>query len=123
MTAGRKNCLSCDRAIQGRSDKKFCNDSCRNLHHNKRKMPATACVRHINRVLLRNRRILQGLFTSSRQTIKTPKKKLEEQRFDFRYFTHQSSNRRGQRCVFCYEFGYRVLKDVVMVSRAMRSNE
>jgi hypothetical protein len=117
MIAEAKTCLCCNRSIHGRSDKKFCNDSCRNTYHNNLKSIDSKYVRETNQYLLRNRRILEKLFTSSRQLVKTSKQKLLAQQFDFRYFTHQYNNRNGQRYSFCYEFGYRILKEVVMVMR------
>lgn len=117
MTVEIKTCRSCNRAIQGRSDKKFCNDFCRNAHHNQHKTVANSRVRKINQSLLRNRRILENVFTASRQITKTTRKKLEEQQFDFHYFTHQSTNHKGHRFVFCYEYGYRILKDAVLLMR------
>jgi hypothetical protein len=117
MIAEIKTCLCCNRSIHGRSDKKFCNDFCRNTHHNNLKSVDSNFVRKINRYLLRNRRILEKLFTSSRQLVKTSKQKLLAQQFDFHHFTHQHNNRKGQRYFFCYEFGYRVLKELVVVVR------
>jgi hypothetical protein len=110
-----KTCLCCSRSIKGRSDKKFCNDFCRNAHHNNLKTVDNSYVKKINQQLIRNRRILENLFTPSKQLIKTSKQKLTERGFDFHYFTHPYTNRKGQRYHFCYEFGYRVLKNIVIV--------
>ena len=30
-----KTCKTCEKPIKGRSDKKYCNDYCRSIHHNK----------------------------------------------------------------------------------------
>jgi hypothetical protein len=117
MIAETKLCLCCNHGIKGRSDKKFCNDFCRNAHHNKLKSTDNNYVRKVNHNLLRNRKILENLFTDPKQVIRTTRHKLQEQQFDFHYFTHQYNNRKGQKYFFCYEFGYRVLKDAVIVVR------
>ncbi len=58
-----KNCLACERPIKGRTDKKFCDDSCRNNYNNRLNSDATPLIRNINNILRKNRRILLDLLS------------------------------------------------------------
>src|SRR5436190_980712 len=101
-----KTCLTCSKTIRGRSDKKFCDDFCRNSFNNQLKSDRNNLVRNINGVLRKNRRILEELMDSRADTVKTNREKLLQLGFEFNHFTHIYSNRKGSIYYFCYEFGY-----------------
>ena len=61
MLAQSKNCLACDKPVKGRTDKKFCDDFCRNKYNNQLKAGCNNYVRNINNALGKNRRILESL--------------------------------------------------------------
>ena len=44
----QKLCLECGEQIQGRSDKKFCSDYCRNSHNNKVNTESKNLIRNTN---------------------------------------------------------------------------
>lgn len=113
-----KNCHSCGKKLQGRSDKKFCNDYCRNAFNNAKKPTDTAVVRNINQSLVRNRRILEQLL-GNEKTAKVNKERLVQQGFMFNYHTHTYQNKHGDTYQFCYEMGYLVLEQgwVLIVRR------
>jgi hypothetical protein len=118
MIAETKICISCNRSIHGRADKKFCNDYCRNAHHNRLNGDGNNFIRNINLSLRRNRRILESLLSPTKQIIKTSRRSLQNKGFSFRYFTHSYTNRKNNRFQFCYEYGYRVVgKEQVVVIR------
>ncbi len=55
-------CINCGGAIAGRSDKKFCNDTCKSAYHYEQNMEeADSHYRQIDKQLKLNRRILKGL--------------------------------------------------------------
>uniref|UniRef100_UPI00374D4ADE DUF2116 family Zn-ribbon domain-containing protein n=2 Tax=Ferruginibacter sp. TaxID=1940288 RepID=UPI00374D4ADE len=56
-----KKCLTCGKTIKGRTDKKFCDDYCRNGYNNQLKAGDNNYVRNINNALRKNRRILESL--------------------------------------------------------------
>lgn len=97
-------CLECGRPFQGRADKKFCTDACRNSHNNRHKSPQNNSMRKINGILSKNRRILEEMNPSSKT--KTHKDKLMREGFDFNYFTNIYKNKSGDEYRFCYEQGY-----------------
>lgn len=105
-----RNCLACNKTLQGRADKKFCNDYCRNAYNNQLKVSSTGTVRKINHCLLKNRRILET-FLATEEMSKTTKEKLVHMGFQFKYLTHTYTNKKGNVYFFCYEFGYLPLEN------------
>ncbi len=69
-------CLTCGTSIKGRTDKKFCDDYCRNSYHNKLNSDDNNYVRNVNNVLRRNRRILEEIIPDGAETAKASKLKL-----------------------------------------------
>lgn len=104
-----KKCLECEEVIQGRIDKKFCSDLCRNAYNNKINSDTTNYVRNINNVLRKNRRILQQLIPD--KTAKTTKQKLLQAGYNFTYHTHIYTTQKGVNYYFCYEYGYLPLEN------------
>lgn len=122
MIAESKTCLSCGHHLHGRADKKFCNDYCRNAHHNQLNSAGNNYIRNINQSLRRNSRILESLLQPARRITKISRQVLQQKGFSFHYYTHMRSNRKGKDYYFCYEYGYRMLeKEQVMIVR--RKNE
>jgi predicted nucleic acid-binding Zn ribbon protein len=103
--AAEKKCLTCGKTLQGRTDKKFCNDYCRNAYNNSLKSSDSNVVRNINNALIKNRRILQHIL-GEEEMAKATKEKLSTQGFVFKYGTHTYTNKKGNIYFFCYEYGY-----------------
>ena len=59
-----KTCLECHDPFQGRSDKKFCSDACRNNFNNKQKSDVSHQMRQINAILKKNHKVLSLLFSA-----------------------------------------------------------
>lgn len=118
MEIAVKTCLTCHKPIKGRSDKKFCDDYCRNSHNNKLQTEDNAIVKSINHTLKRNRKILLELLGSG-DVLKCARSKIVAKGFQFTYFTHQFSNKKGNIYHFCYEYGYLLLEEdqVLIVKR------
>jgi len=109
QTSVAKKCLACEKTLQGRADKKFCNDYCRNAYNNQLKSANSAVVRNINNALVKNRRILEAIL-GAEEMAKTTKEKLLQQGFSFKYITHSYTNKKGNVYFFCYEYGYLALE-------------
>jgi len=71
-----KPCMACGKPIKGRSDKKFCDDYCRNSYNNDLKSDSNNYVRNINNGLRKNRRILKESLPATEEMGKTTKDKL-----------------------------------------------
>jgi hypothetical protein len=97
-------CLDCGHLIRGRSDKKFCNDTCRNSHNNKVKSDDNAVLKKINTILKKNRSILAHFNPMGKAKIS--RKKLAAAGFNFDYHTYTFSSQNGSAYIFCYEYGY-----------------
>jgi len=118
METTERGCIQCGKALHGRTDKKFCDDYCRNAYNNKQNSDQNNYVRNINNTLRKNRRILEMVLPPEGMT-KLPKKKLLDQGFNFRFHTHQYTNKKGDIYYFCYEYGYLPLEGdwVLLVKR------
>lgn len=114
--ADAKVCLECNKALKGRTDKKFCDDLCRNSYNNKLNSDTTGYVRNINNVLRKNRRILEDILPATEEMAKITKQRMLEKGFQFKYLTHTYTNKKGNVYYFCYEYGYLLLEaDWVLV--------
>lgn len=100
-----KKCLYCHKKLLGRSDKKFCNDYCRNAFNNQIKGSVNNTVRNINNKLKRNRNILEQMLHGE-QNKKAHKEHFNKEGFHFDYHTHTLKNQKGDTYFFCYEYGY-----------------
>lgn len=105
-----RNCPECNDEIIGRADKKFCSDQCRNTYNNRLNSDTSNTVRNINNILRKNRRILQDHNKQSGKTMVT-KDTLLSKGFNFTYFTHMYTTKKGAIYRFCYEQGYLFLED------------
>ena len=103
------NCIECGEKIIGRSDKKFCNDACRNAYNNKQNKDSSNLMRNVNNKLRRNYRILSDINTEGKTKI--TKSKLDGLGFDFNYFTQMKVYINGSEYKFVYDQGYKLLDD------------
>jgi hypothetical protein len=101
-----KLCLACNKPVKGRTDKKFCDDYCRNNYNNQLKADSNNLVRNVNNALGKNRRILEGIISEGEEIAKTNKEKLIQKGFQFKYMTHLYTNKKGNTYFFCYDYGY-----------------
>ena len=106
-----KVCLVCKKPLKGRSDKKFCDDYCRNIYNNQLKSGHYTYVRTINSILKKNRRILEELLSTNKETCRVGKEKLQRLGFHLNFHTHTYTNKKGNMYTFCYEYGYLPLDD------------
>ena len=106
MDEAVKTCMQCGKTIRGRSDKKFCDDYCRNNYNNQLKAHSNNYIRNISNTLGKNRRILEALLPANEEMTKTTKQNLLQQGFSFKYITHTYINRKGNTYFFCYDYGY-----------------
>ncbi|HEX7692385.1 MAG TPA: hypothetical protein VF408_08345 [Sediminibacterium sp.] len=113
-------CAHCSKQLHGRTDKRFCNDHCRNDFHNRQNAIAAQYMRQINRNLKKNRRILSSLL-SARQSARIHINRLQEQGFAFGYFTHIHTTRTGLLYFYCYELGYAKIRDEQVMIRKVRN--
>jgi hypothetical protein len=104
-TNNEKKCAYCKKIIRGRTDKKFCNDYCRNYFNYQLKTKAGGNEKEINQILSSNRRILQMLSVSGGY-IRIEKESLLSMGFDRRYCTELIPIKSGGFCFACYDYAY-----------------
>lgn len=111
-----KQCLFCSKNIVGRSDKRFCNEYCRNNYNNQRNSDENNLVRNINNTLRKNRRILKAFLKVDDEKCTVAREKLILEGFNFKYFTHTYLTQKQQTYYFVYEYGYLTLaEDKVLI--------
>lgn len=104
-----KKCAHCGASLKGRTDKKFCDTTCRNAFNNKILKESEQPIVRINSILRKNRTILKQLNPIGRTIIK--KEYLSLQGFNFNYFTHIFKAKNNDVYYFCYEYGYNLTDD------------
>lgn len=100
----KRHCRECNEEMMGRIDKQFCSDQCRSLHNNKLNSSHLKLVGSINRILSKNRRIMERLNPSGKTKIH--KKKLADKGFNFSYFTSTYKTKKGSTYYYNYDHGY-----------------
>ena len=115
----KKFCMECGEKLLGRSDKKYCNDFCRNAYNNKRNKDSNNLVRTVNNRLRRNYRILRTMNPDGKT--RTTRSRLLQEGFDFEHITHIYTTQKGSTYYFVYDLGYLPLeKDhYVLVRRSV----
>lgn len=111
----KKFCLHCGDPIRGRKDKKFCDDLCRNAHNNIQYAEKSNTVRRINRILLKNRNILEKLLINEKPVARVSRLQLSTLGFAFNYYTHTRLNSKDTLYRYCYEFGLAELEEDKMI--------
>ncbi|MEX0810638.1 MAG: hypothetical protein WD048_00390 [Chitinophagales bacterium] len=111
ITDQKKDCLHCGKALLGRSDKKFCDNYCRSAYNNQMKAASNNYIRNVNNALRKNRRILEQCISNAGNTEKCSREKLLLEGFNFKYYTHTFTNRKGNIYFYCYDFGYLPLEN------------
>lgn len=103
-------CIECKKNLNGRKDKKFCDDGCRNNYNNKINSDLNKNVKEINKALRNNRNILLTLLPNDEKTT-VSEKTLRTLGFNFDYITHIYKTKIGTIYYFIYEFGYLKLEN------------
>jgi hypothetical protein len=99
-------CIHCQKIINGRSDKKFCNQHCRTEYNNRKYQgnKKLVSVKRINHILIQNREILKDLIERNKK-MKVDINTLSIMGFHFDFHTH-TIKAKGKTQYYCYEFGY-----------------
>lgn len=101
-------CPECKKSIPaGRSDKRFCSDSCRISFNNSRRRLGKegSGYRIIQQALRQNRDVLSAFHIMSTEEL-VPRVELERRGFDFTYYTHMVVSPNGNNLNYVFEFGY-----------------
>jgi predicted nucleic acid-binding Zn ribbon protein len=105
----KRKCMICGFPLQGRIDKKFCSDNCRNRYHNSMNTYESMYIRNVNYILRKNRKILLEL--NKNGVLNIEKSNLTCAGFNFNFITSLHDNSNGSPSYFCYEQGYSANQD------------
>lgn len=105
----KRCCTFCGKELTGRSDKKFCDDMCRNNHAYQNGRAENEVVNKINKSLLYNRNILRSITKKGRKIVK--KQILVDKNFDFDVITGLYKTHRHQEYMLLYDYAYRCIND------------
>lgn len=115
----KRVCPVCHTEFDGRADKKFCCDQCRNTYNNQLKQEDNSITYKINRVLKKNHQILCDLYTKAEKPEKerhsVQKDKLVREGFKFDYMTNIYRTKTDKVYYYCYDYGYYIDNDFVVI--------
>ena len=81
----RTECLTCNKPLTGRKDKKFCDAHCRAEYHHRHKTYGELYIASSQSMTRHNRRILKTLCPKGKATVR--KEILDSMGYDYRYFS------------------------------------
>lgn len=100
-----RKCPVCENELRGRSDKKFCNPSCKSaFHYNALLEQGQSFYARVDRHLKKNRQLLKKYNKAGKSTVRAAV--LIEEGFNPKFFTHYWKNNEGSVYLFVYEFGF-----------------
>ena len=100
-----KHCLACNKELVGRSDKRFCDIHCKSAYHYKKSVEETPKFFYmVDKQLRVNRKILKQYNKAGKATVRC--KKLLNEGFNPKFFTHYWKNQKGDVYLFVYEYGF-----------------
>jgi len=100
-------CQHCQEPLVGRSDKKFCDDACRNAYNNRKSGESAHIFRPLISRLKANYRALQKI--QARSTVASLRE-LELLGFQPQYCTQSFQDPSGT-TLYCFNIGYRITPD------------
>jgi len=107
-------CDYCHKELLGRSDKRYCNDTCRNngnrQYRKKMAWEEPIFIRQINNILRRNHRILSNLMENADGPKPVSRQQLIAMGFSFRFQTTMLSTKGGD-YYFSYDYGWKSLDE------------
>lgn len=101
-----RQCEHCGTALTGRSDKRFCSIKCKNDYNASRRRETRFVTREVDRILHRNREILQTIMGEKRNKMTIARLELAKMGFNFDYITGIYANRQGKAYHNVYDFAW-----------------
>ena len=106
----KRECAECGHKLVGRTDKKFCNDYCRNSFNNKRYRKEQYAKREIQGVLNVNYSILKSI-CSQNSVAESTLDHLAEKGYQMRFFTNLSLTGEGEVLRQCFDMSLLTKED------------
>ncbi len=112
-----RSCLNCGKKLQGRSDKKYCSLECKNSFNAARRQETRSVTRDVDRILHRNREIIETIMGENRNKMVIPRLELTNMGFNFDYITGIYFNKEGKMYHNLYDFAWMAFstQDILIV--------
>ena len=108
----KKSCLVCNKKLEGRRDKKFCDPYCKSAYHYKLSQEQEPkFYDKVNNQLKLNRKILKEYNKAGKAIVRA--EIILELGFNPNFFTHYWKNNKGDVYLFVYEYGFLQKKENV----------
>jgi len=105
MDPNERKCLNCGAEIEGRRDKKFCDNYCKSqFHYEKSVLGNGNRYQQVLDQLKKNRRVLAKFNKAGLAKVECTK--LIDEGFDPSIFTNYWKNKKGEVYLFCFEYGF-----------------
>ena len=106
----QQNCKHCNKELQGRTDKKYCNLHCKSAYqYQLEKEQPERFYNIVDNQLKLNRKILKEFNKGGKVTVRV--ELINEMGFDANFFTHFWKNNKGEVYLFVYEYGFLKIKE------------
>ena len=102
----KKTCEYCKKEFIGRSDKRFCSQTCKNQFNYQLRKQTKDITKEINNILHRNRIILNTIMGEKRGKMKVDRIELEKMNFNFKYITGYYVNKENKLYHYVYDFAW-----------------
>lgn len=99
-------CLNCEELFEGRANKKFCSNSCKNQYHNEKNKEKTEKLLDINKKLHRNWSLLNDMYNVYRSK-PIDIEMLTAAGFEEKFHTHIYKSHVGGIYNFVYDYGWK----------------
>ncbi|MFT4646708.1 MAG: hypothetical protein ACI8ZX_003140 [Planctomycetota bacterium] len=112
-------CKICKKTILGRLDKIFCSSSCKNIYHKGLRKFVSLKTEDVDKILHRNRAILQEILGKKKVQIKVNRIVLSKKKFHFKYHTHFQVNKSGKMYYYLYDMAWMEFSDdeILIINR------
>ncbi len=102
-------CYDCSKPLFGRSDKKFCGETCRVSFNNKKYANQTGNTKKTLRILRTNTKILKTMYDEGKFILDRMELKFLD--FNFHYLTFFYHSDEHGEIRFCFDYGYYINSD------------
>lgn len=115
-----KKCPVCNAIVQGRSDKIYCSNFCKNDNSRSAFLARRNITAPIDAILHRNYQILYDIFNDSSHPVKVKRRDLVNLKFDFNHFVGIKSTKNGKNYYQLYNLAWLELpRDMILVVKKL----
>lgn len=109
MKTEERKCKECGNKLKGRSDKKFCDDYCRNSYNYRSLKSEHSQINRIHSTLKRNRKILKLFLEAGQREVQIELLKINGFKFNFVTQIQKAASNNPVYC--CYDVSYAYIDD------------